>query len=667
MDAREGGEEREIALGVARALERALAPQPAAAALGAAREAAALLGLDALARLVAALEPHAGRPWPAELEPVRDRLARMAARAAAAGSVDVFRAEARELEGLAGEAGALEWSVRPAAGRRVATLSAAAALDDLPFTDEAARAAARRARLAPPVAAALRAALDWMTGEGGVLRPIGARAEDSAFEVTVAAPDPAALDAADAVIASVGGALGPALAPGESGWTVRVPAVSARDHFMMFEQGGLRLAVPWHAVLRLHVLDAADAAAVAARHGMPLLPPLAAGAAPAGEVPMIAIGLGLRRGWIAADRLVWRLAADAVEPEPGAREEGFERAVVTDDGEVWRVVSVPKLLEGVAPVVTARAVPAAGGEVAPPAAAARGDAPATAIEPAPGATARALSGEDVEGLPAEAGPVAAAPARERASFDPPPEALPPALVEAVGAARPSDDPAPPARRAAAPAGASGPDWRSRVVTEVVAPGAPPAPVPAAAPVAPQDWRSRVVVEVLAPAPAREAAAAVPAAAPVRAASPAPAASARSALTPADVEPLPASAPRRALVAEDSFAARAFLVRLLEQRGFEVEAVRLAADLDEALAAGGFGAVFVDVELPDARGASLLASVAARFERGAPPALVAALVRDADDEAAAARAGIAVTLRKPVDRAALDRALAAAGLPTGKVA
>src|SRR5437867_11576627 len=102
--------EREITRSLVGALERALAPGGSRAELKVARDAAELLALAGLDRLLAALEPHAGRPWPAEVVPAIERIRRVVARGVAAGEVEAFRRADPELAGLAEELRALEWS-----------------------------------------------------------------------------------------------------------------------------------------------------------------------------------------------------------------------------------------------------------------------------------------------------------------------------------------------------------------------------------------------------------------------------------------------------------------------------------------------------------------------------------------------------------------------------
>lgn len=112
--------------------------------------------------------------------------------------------------------------------------------------------------------------------------------------------------------------------------------------------------------------------------------------------------------------------------------------------------------------------------------------------------------------------------------------------------------------------------------------------------------------------------------------------------------------RRALVAEDSIAARIYLVRLLEQQGYAVHAVATAAQLRAALTEGAWALVFADGGLPDMRTGDLLGELSRTA--GAAGAAMVALVRDADDESVARAAGVSMTLRKPFDRDALERVL-----------
>jgi CheY-like chemotaxis protein len=127
--------------------------------------------------------------------------------------------------------------------------------------------------------------------------------------------------------------------------------------------------------------------------------------------------------------------------------------------------------------------------------------------------------------------------------------------------------------------------------------------------------------------------------------------------PPGAEPAPAApvgAPRRALVAEDSIAARIYLARLLEQEGYDVHAVATAAALRESLAAGPWTLICADSGLAETpEGGSLGEMARAAALAGAT---LVALVRDAEDESAARAAGVNVTLRKPFERDVLERLL-----------
>jgi CheY-like chemotaxis protein len=122
-------------------------------------------------------------------------------------------------------------------------------------------------------------------------------------------------------------------------------------------------------------------------------------------------------------------------------------------------------------------------------------------------------------------------------------------------------------------------------------------------------------------------------------------------SPSPPPAMPDSAPRRVLVAEDSIIARIFLVRLLEQDGYVVDAIGSGHELVHAAGRVPWWVVFADTDLPDAVAGSALGRLAPRRADGTP-APVVALVRDADDVRAAAMAGITHTLAKPYEQDAL---------------
>ncbi|HEY2955544.1 MAG TPA: response regulator [Candidatus Eisenbacteria bacterium] len=348
--------EREIARSLVDALQAALAPGGGQPELRAARDAAQLLEMPGLDRLISALAPHAPvRPWPTEIQPVVERLQRVGARAAASGDLDVLRSTDPDFLALAGEIVAMEWSALPSRpggpGPSVPTLIAAEMLSDLPLSGEESASVARRIRLTMPVAAAVRAAIDWISGRHGPKVPLALRGDASVLEIGCELRDAAGLAPAHEVLAGVDGSLGPALGPPVAAsarpWVLRVPSFGARATYAMLEQGGLKLAVPWHAVIKLQVVRRDAIQVRSARLGMEVLSPLAPLTRRATECPVAIVAHGLKRAWMVADRLVWRLAADPSEPDARMKEAGLTSAVATDDGEVFGLAEPRALLAGV--------------------------------------------------------------------------------------------------------------------------------------------------------------------------------------------------------------------------------------------------------------------------------------------------------------------------------
>ncbi len=584
--------DRDAGSASARGLSGALAPVLADVAgvdaVRAARASAQVLGLSGLVRLLDECESYAGLPWPPALVPALARVRRLAARTAETGDLAAFREADRELVGLAGEVSALRWSpprsVHPGGGAPAATLGLEAALEDLPLADDASRELARRARIVPAVAAALRAALEWIAGDSA--RPLVLRSEDSMLEVRCEHVDLGGLDAAAEVLADVGANLGPGLTPSDP-WLVRVPLWSERPTCLMIVTGGVPVAIPWHAVLRLQMAPANEAAGGAGSWPV-LADPLGLGHKPAeGESPLALVAHGRKRAWIAADQLIWRLPAREVAPadmEDGPRVSapvvGLVAMVQTDQGDRFWLADTGWLLRDVPAPALEKPVR----EVVPPPAPAAAPIPVAA--PAPPAPASA---------PPPAAPASAPPAAPRFTL------LTPANVRPLGVPEPSPAPA-----AAAPA----------PLRPVAAPSVGPVPTHAARG-GPSDSEGSPI--------------------------------ARGATRAA----------RTALVAEDSITARIFLARLLARQGFDVRTVDTAAALRAELERGGWMLTCVDVELPDETGATFLAGLVARH---GPGTTFVALVRDADDRAAARRVGIERMLRKPFDEHELEVLLGRLGLP-----
>ncbi len=689
---------RELARGLARALEEALAPGADPLKLRAAREVAALLGLEATANALAAFEPHAGKPWPQELSPLRDRLLRTAERCAAAGDARAFRAADAEIAGLAEETGALEWTRLPYAPA-LATVSAARTLEDLPL-DDSTIARLHAARLSTPGAAALRAALDWLDAPSAGTR-VRVRTDDAVLDVKLPLAAPDGLDAAADVLAEAEGALLPPAA-GDATWTIRLPLVGTRETFLMVEREGVPVAIPWSAIAQLQIVPAGDLEARAEAVEMPILwtPPAPRPA----ELPVATLVRGLRRAWFPATRIVWRLPAEPCPSEGAVLDAGFRDAVRTSDGEVYGRLDVTEALARVPATPFTRDAFAAPPPAEPPRAprvAAPAPRPSARIVPAPPAPL-ALPSDAVTPIEADVPPVIAPRAPQwlgREAVTPLEPAAPPPPAEATagdstteldaaldallpsvsgsesGAPEPAAAPAAPARadapgreRESAPA--SEPPTRAPepvIVTRAESSAGAEAFVPPPAPAAPAATAREAIVPPPAQAPpalfaAPEAGFAPPAAAEPPA--PRPFDDARRGFALAPEAPAPSRG--RALVAEDSLVARTFLQRLLEREGYAVRGVERASELWSALEAERFDLLCVDVELPDARGEALLhAAVGAAQAHGV--ALVVPLTRDADDDRIAACAGLTRAFHKPFDGDEVRAVLERAGLPRREIA
>ncbi|MGH7741221.1 MAG: hypothetical protein ACRENS_04290, partial [Candidatus Eiseniibacteriota bacterium] len=312
---------RDIARGLHQAIDAVLDTPADAASLSAARDVAQLLSLRGLDRLLGVLEMHAGGPWPHELAPMLDRVRRIAERCAIDNDIEAFRESDADLTRLANHIESFEWAEGPlpgAADRAVfRAVQLADALAELPLEIRTGHESFERARLNAPTAAALRAALEWVSGASGPRRPLEVAVAEGVLELVCTVQDPTGLAAAHAVLSPVGGQLGPWLAelPGNGRWLMRVPLVTSRALHLMISQGDLALALPWASVLRVMMLPTADLEARAAQFApdVPLLPPLAPLTRVDGERPVVMIASGMLRGLVVADRLVWRLGAEPCE------------------------------------------------------------------------------------------------------------------------------------------------------------------------------------------------------------------------------------------------------------------------------------------------------------------------------------------------------------------
>ena len=340
---------RELARGLLEALTPALSPGAPAPAVALARDMAQVLSLAGLDRALAVFEPHAGHEWPAELRPMIERLARLAEQCREEGDPDVFRRGDLELSALAAELEGLEWSARPnGAEGAVPTLALSEVLAEWRIEPTRPDHGVSGVRVTAPVAAALHAALDWLFGARHQ-RSLAARVDDGALELSASAPDSAGFAPAHHMLTFAGGSLFPdPTSEAQGRWTMRVPVYAARDTFLMVEHCGFRLALPWHAVLRVQIRRAPlgpeethDTASP------PTLAPLAELRDRGADRPFALLGLGLKRAWFPADRLIWRLAAEPSAAAGSPPAPDWSRAVRTDEGEIFWLADPALLLRDV--------------------------------------------------------------------------------------------------------------------------------------------------------------------------------------------------------------------------------------------------------------------------------------------------------------------------------
>jgi CheY-like chemotaxis protein len=462
---------REIARGLSQIVAQALDDGASVRTLEAARDLAQLLSLRGLDRLLGALSPHAGTAWPAPLEPAIEQVRRAAAECGRAGNVEALRRADDELARMAQAIERVPSTLAspnpasPAPGTaaehrsaRTAAESApvplADALEGLPVQRESEE-LSRKVRLHPPVAGALRAALDWLIGEGATRLRLWLVSDGSALEVTCESVVFPGVQPASEVLANVGAHLGPAVdRPGA--WTVRVPILAERETFLMLEQDELQLAVPWHAVARVRLMPADTIDAMARRQGLPVLAPLAVAPRRAAEQPVVVVALGLKRACLVADRLVWRMPALPAEPEGAPPATGIARAVRSDDGELYWVLDPAWLLRGIAAPVVADV--GRHGLPPPPAAPPRPPAPLARQEPAVPPPPIPFPSAAMRGRPVQpaGGPVRSLGAQDveplETAASPPPAPAPP-----PSPATPMTPPAPATPRQPAPP----PAWESR--------------------------------------------------------------------------------------------------------------------------------------------------------------------------------------------------------------
>jgi CheY-like chemotaxis protein len=213
------------------------------------------------------------------------------------------------------------------------------------------------------VGATLRAAIDLALGDQPTRRPLSATWDDGALDVILPEVRLENLTSAGALLETVDGSLG----PGRDGrsFLIRVQVAAPRPMYLMLQQGTLGLAIPWHSVIRVRLLRKETLENVARREGCPVLPPFVAVPTTQGERPAVLIALGLRRAFVIADRLVWRMPAVPVETEDTAPS-SLGPAVRNTDGEIFWVADPARLLKEVEPVPLPSPPPPPGRPVLPP-------------------------------------------------------------------------------------------------------------------------------------------------------------------------------------------------------------------------------------------------------------------------------------------------------------
>jgi CheY-like chemotaxis protein len=412
MASRRPGQEetREIARGLALAVQAALdhrgtpggpsADRSARAVVWAAAvNVAELLDLAGLGALLDVCERHLDAP-PRMVTHALDRLARLAHETRARGDLSAFMHADRQLAALAGAIGSQDWTAPgPAAEAPEAAQPLAELLQDFALDDAA---AIERAQVTLPVAAGLRAALDWLGADmGGGLR---VTLHESALAVAIRVAHEPGLGPAGAVLALSGSAL---LPEPDGRWSLRVPLHTERPAFLLVRQGELSLALPWHAVARMRIADDTARAVMTE----PSLRPWSPLARTTGERPATLLALGLTRAWLHLDHIVWRVFASPEPAEASDTVPGGRLVVRTDEGEEYWVVEVSEALRGVPPLHTpkpqprVRPLPGLAGEGQATPAAAPPGSPAPAA--APDETA-APNGSEEEEEPGEITPRAGA-------------------------------------------------------------------------------------------------------------------------------------------------------------------------------------------------------------------------------------------------------------------
>jgi CheY-like chemotaxis protein len=630
----EDGTGREIARGLVAAMRAALEahhePELRTRTLiwQASVDVAELLELDGLADLLNACAAHAANP-PSVVVNVLDRLERMAKETEARGDLVPFTSADRELGALAGTLSQQKWSHAEIEGPPVSVQPLGELLSDLRLDRPGAVASAQ---VTLPVAAALRAALDWIGADtGGVVR---VHAHDAALTLTSRVTHEPGLGPAGAVLALSGGAL---LPEPDGRWALRVPLHVERPAFLLARQGQLSLAIPWHAVAKLRIADDTARAVMTEPSLTPWSPLVRA----TGERPAALLALGLTRAWLHLDHIVWRVFARPEPAQPQDAVPGGRHVVRTSEGGEYWLVDAAEALAGMPALATPP--PQARPRLQP-----EGASPVAPVE-LPAELADAAGPEPELSRLWELAPTASD-ASEPVARETWQASLPGELD--LDEPQGSDDVEEPVALEVGctdePAAATAIPTGTAAHTAAPGESTPAEPAPDAWPVlGPADVRPLPRASVAVSSPQAPVPSAPPADAPVAVAAVATPAVTRSG--------------RRALIVDDSLIARLTLGRVLENEGWSVEWVERAADMWEALRESEWHALFVDVSLPDASGRphlQALTGVSRSFE-------IIALTREPAEDRLARASGVRLVLRKPFDPDYLEQFIRRLPAPTDR--
>ena len=677
---------RDIARGLVATLRPALIQGAPDRAIDIARDVAQVMGLDGLDAVLAELAGMREAARPSDIEHVAARLARLADQAENELTTAAFVAADSELTALAHVLRTTEWS--GAGDAAVVVYAAPEVLTDLPIDPNP---DLHRARLSAPVAASLRAALEWIGADEALL--VQSAVHDSALTLTCPASHPGGIGPAGAVLAAVEGSLG---REEDGRWTLRVPLHVERPSFLLLRIGHIPVALPWHSVARLRMLSQGEWAQL----DEPVLEPLTTLQPGDEEKPGALVALGLAHAWLVADRVVWRIATMPEEVHEHGPFAASTRVVSVENGERYWVLETPWLLRAVPPAPVPPPAPrprhghappapaAAEPSLSPPAVPDLGSVIAVAhegqVEEVPSAEPSAEVREHVPASPSGRFVSPLADAAERAIEKLRAERLAAGAPPSRETPRPEASAPPPSREPSRPATHAPPPSREMPRTEArpatssrempLPRGSAPPPsreLPRPQGSAPPPSHSHLTVlkqsdvAPLGGAPAQAgSAASAPAPAPATAPAPAkappspawpppaPLSSIRASATP-ESSALPA---RRALVADDSLVARIFLARLLERRGYVVDLVGDGESMWRLLSHGPWSLVCADVTMPDTHGRAHIERLLDFRANCREPFRLIVLTRDVLEEEEAELAGAVLHLRKPFDPTALDQLL-----------